>query len=136
MKAPWAALVLLFTIALPAEGEESPVAAQFAACQATADATERLACYDAAAARLAPPAFAGRLTVQTEPFIIHGPTTLRFESDGPIFVMYLKDDRDQVVQNLHLGGGGSAVHLIEKPGTYSLLINGAETWRVWLEPRP
>jgi hypothetical protein len=27
-----------------------------------------------------------------------------------------------------------ATFLIEKPGTYSLQINGSETWRVWLDP--
>ncbi|MFD1332940.1 hypothetical protein ACFQ4O_13120 [Methylopila musalis] len=137
MTRPWAAVALIATLApCAAQGEEGSAAAQIAACRTTADPAERLACYDGAAARMTPPTFAGRLTVQTDPFTITGPTALRYESDGPIFVLYLKDAEGQVIQNLHIGGGGSAVHLIEKPGSYSLLIAGAETWRVWLEPRP
>ncbi|WP_020180211.1 hypothetical protein [Methylopila sp. M107] len=110
------------------------VAKEFAACRALGDDV-RLACYDRLAAKVVPPRFSGRLTVETEQFEIDRPTVLRFQSDGPIFVMYLRDAQNHVVQNLHIGGGGEDVYLIDKPGTYSLHINGAETWRVWLEPK-
>ncbi len=106
----------------------------FARCRGVEDDRERVRCYDKLAALLSPPRFQGRLTMQTDPFAIEAPTVLRFESDGPIFVMYLKDDRGDIVQNLHIGGGGAATYLIEKPGTYSLQINGAESWRIWLDP--
>jgi len=93
----------------------------------------RLACFDRAVLDLSPPRFAGRLSEITPPFTIAGPTRLRYQSDGAIFVLYLRDANGGVVQNLHLGGGGEGRYLIEHPGTYSLHVNGSETWRVWLE---
>lgn len=129
-----AALVCLASTSVhPVAADE--VARAIAACRATAESAERLGCYDRLAAKLAPPRFAGRLTVETEPFEIERPTVLRYQSDGPIFVMYLRDANNKVVQNLHIGGGGEDTYLIDRPGTYSLHINGAETWRVWLEPQ-
>jgi hypothetical protein len=96
----------------------------------------RLKCFDNEIRKLVKPTFEGRLDVVTEPFTINGPTVLRFQSDGVIFVLYLKTIRDEVVQNLHIGGGGESTYLIEKPGTYFLQVNGAESWRIWLEPPP
>lgn len=125
-------------IALPVLGP-APVAANesrdtLQSCRAINDDGERLACYDREAARLAPPRFSGRLGRVTDPFEISEPTTLRFQSDGAIFVLYLKTADGAVLQNLHIGGGGEASHLIEKTGTYVLDINGSESWRIWLEP--
>jgi len=115
-------------------GAEGSVRAAFAKCRIVEDDRERVRCYDRLAAQLSPPWFQGRLTAQTDPFSINQPTTLRFESDGPIFVMYLKDEAGRTLQNLHIGGGGMATYLIEKPGTYSLQVSGSETWRIWLDP--
>lgn len=106
----------------------------FARCQVLEDAHERVRCYDKLATMLAPPRFQGRLTVQTDLFDVTEPTILRYESDGPIFVMYLKDAAGGTVQNLHIGGGGVATFLIETPGTYSLQVSGSESWRIWLDP--
>lgn len=111
------------------------VAKEVAACRLVSETEARLACYDKLAAKVSPPRFSGRLTVETEQFEIDRPTMLRYQSDGPIFVMYLRDKNNDVVQNLHIGGGGEDTYLIERPGTYSLHINGTETWRVWLEPQ-
>ncbi len=47
--------------------------------------------------------------------------------------MYLRDGDGKVAQNIVLHGGGEDIYLIEKPGTYSLQVNGSETWRIWLE---
>jgi hypothetical protein len=107
--------------------------ADLQACRTVAADAERLACFDREAARLAPPRFAGRHGRITEPFTIERPTSLRFQSDVAIFVMYLKDLEDRVLQNLHLGGSGEDTHLIERPGTYRLEINASESWRIWLE---
>lgn len=104
------------------------------ACLAITSDSERLRCYDRAARRLTEPRFAGRLSLVTEPFEILEPTWLRYQSDGAIFVLYLKTAADEVMQNLHIGGGGEDRYLIEKAGTYFLQINGSEAWRVWLEP--
>ncbi len=106
----------------------------FARCRVLEDGHERVRCYDRLSTMLAPPRFEGRLTAQTDLFDITRPTILRYESDGPIFVMYLKDAAGGTVQNLHIGGGGVATFLIETPGTYSLQVSGSESWRIWLDP--
>lgn len=106
------------------------------ACRAIAQPDARLDCYDALAAKLSPPKFSGRLTATTERFTITAPHVLRYESDGPIFVMYLKNDAGDVLQNLHIGGGGQQQYVIEQPGTYFLTVSGSETWRIWLDPKP
>lgn len=103
-------------------------------CRALADPHMRLACYDRAATRFAPPRFAGKRSQTTETFTIERPHWLRYHSDGVIFVLYLRDANGDVVQNLHLGGGGEDSYLITKPGTYYLQVDGSESWRIWLEP--
>ncbi len=108
----------------------------FARCRAMAVAEARLACYDGLVGKLEPPRFQGVRAEETPPFTIAGPTVLRYQSDGPVFVMSLKDAAGAVVQNLHIGGGGEDSFLVTKPGTYSLQISGTDTWRVWVEPRP
>ncbi|MFY9294409.1 MAG: hypothetical protein WAP03_27540 [Methylorubrum rhodinum] len=138
-RAGWSLALLLAWAASPPALAADPAAdasirQAFARCRAVEEEHARLACYDRLALQLAPPRFQGRLTLQTEPFEIGAPTLLRYESDGPIFVMYLKDAAGGIVQNLHIGGGGGASFLIERPGTYSLHINGSETWRIWLDP--
>lgn len=104
------------------------------ACRPIADNEARLACYDREVRKLVPPTFAGRLSKTTSRFHISRPTLLRYESDGPIFVLYLKAADGSVIQNLHIGGGGESSYLIEQTGTYFLDVNGSESWRIWLEP--
>lgn len=104
------------------------------ACAGIKADTERLTCFDNAALKLTAPRFAGRLGLTTEPFEVTRPTRLRYQSDGVIFVLYLKDKDGEVLQNLHIGGGGEDSYLIEAAGTYILQINGSESWRIWLEP--
>lgn len=103
-------------------------------CAGVKDNAKRLMCFDKATQKLSAPRFEGRLGLSTEPFEVKGRTRLRYQSDGVIFVLYLKDARGEVLQNLHIGGGGEDSYLIETAGTYSLQINGSESWRVWLEP--
>lgn len=105
------------------------------ACLVIADNEERLACYDREVRKLIEPQFSGRLNKVTDRFLIDRPTRLRYQSDGAIFVLYLKSDTNEVVQNLHIGGGGEDSYLIEKPGTYFLDVSGSESWRIWLEPQ-
>ncbi|WP_374308763.1 hypothetical protein [Methylocella sp.] len=109
--------------------------AQFAACRAKPDADERLACYDALQGQLERPIFEGRLSETTKPFRVVGPVVIRYQSDGPAFVMYLKDEQGVVVQNLHPGGGGERSFPFASPGLYTLQVNGADTWRIWIEPQ-
>ncbi len=104
------------------------------ACLSIGSDAGRLACYDREVRKLVPPAFQGRLTGTTDRFQIERPTLLRYQSDGAIFVLYLKSADGTVLQNLHIGGGGEATYLIEQPGTYFLDVNGSESWRIWLEP--
>lgn len=118
----------------PSMAQSGGASDRLRACLSIARDSERLQCYDRAAKRLTAPRFAGRLSLVTERFEISQPTWLRYQSDGAIFVLYLKTGDDRVVQNLHIGGGGEDSYLIEEPGTYFLQINGSESWRVWLEP--
>lgn len=134
--AGWAAIGLLAICGAGAGRAERGATDEIAECRSIGGAEERLACFDKLAIQLAPPTYSGRLTLTTDLFTIERPTLIRFQSDGPIFVMYLRDASESVVQNLHIGGGGEATYLIDKPGTYSLRINGSESWRVWLEPQP
>lgn len=105
------------------------------ACLSIAPDAERLACYDREVRKLVEPNFAGRLNKTTDRFRVEQPTLLRYQSDGAIFVLYLKSADDTVLQNLHIGGGGEASYLIETPGVYFLEVNGSESWRIWLEPQ-
>ncbi|NSL72587.1 hypothetical protein C6Y62_12290 [Hyphomicrobium sulfonivorans] len=120
-----------FAAAAPAKAQAQD---DMRTCAAIADNAERLACFDSAVRKLTAPKFEGRLSTTTERFHIDQPTQLRYESDGPIFVLYLKADDGSIIQNLHIGGGGQATYLIENPGTYFLDVSGSETWRIWLEP--
>lgn len=126
------AVVLLCPAAAAAEGQ----AADLSACRQLAEPAARLHCYDALPVAPQPPRFQGRLTETTPPFAVDGPALLRYQSDGPIFVMALKTVDGAIVQNLHLGGGGEGRYLIARPGSYVLQISGSETWRVWVEPQP
>lgn len=129
---PVAALLAVFGVSLGGDARDG--VADIRVCAGIADASRRLACFDEAAKKLDAPRFAGRLTHITEPFAIAAPTRLRFQSDGAIFVLYLKNSTGQVVQNLHIGGGGEDSYVIATPGTYFLQVNGSEGWRIWLEP--
>jgi hypothetical protein len=103
-------------------------------CRSIQSDAERLQCFDAAAKALEAPTYEGRLSLLTDPFELKGPAILRFQSDGAIFVLYLKSVDGTVLQNLHIGGGGEDKYRIEAAGTYRLQINGSESWRVWVEP--
>jgi len=81
------------------------------------------------------PRWSGKLSFETEIFKIEKPTLLRFQSEGAIFVMYLKDEHGEVVQNLHHAGAGEGSYLIARSGAYSLQINGVEGWNIWLDPQ-
>lgn len=134
-----AALAVSAATASPATADrrfEEDMKREFSVCRVMTEPGEKIACYDRLVDKLTPPTFRGRLTLQTDVFEIDRPTRIRFESEGVIFVMYLKNERGEVLQNLHIGGGGEDSFVVDKAGKYSLLINGAEYWSVWLEPLP
>ncbi len=103
-------------------------------CHRMKDVKARLLCFDNLARQNAPPRFAGKLGFKTKPFEINEPHILRYRSEGVIFVLYLFDAKGEVVQNLHIGGGGEDSFLIDKPGIYSLQIDGSATWKIWIDP--
>lgn len=103
-------------------------------CRKTSSEDERLSCYDALAKKNAPPDYSGKHSFKTPTFILSRPHRLRYQSEGVIFVLYLLDDKGNVLQNLHIGGGGEDSFVIKNPGTYALHINGSKTWRIWIEP--
>ena len=124
-------------LALTAAGELAAssidIPKELQGCRKLADRDQRLACFDGLAIRHSPPRFAGRHGATTDAFTIASPQRLRYQSDGAIFVMYLRDADGKVAQNIVLHGGGEDSYAIEKPGTYFLQVNGSETWRIWLE---
>lgn len=126
------ALLLAAAAAVSASSIDIPNELQ--GCRAIDDRDQRLACFDGMAIRHSPPRFAGRHGATTEAFTVAAPQRLRYQSDGAIFVMYLRDAQGQVLQNLVLHGGGEDSYAIDTPGTYSLQVNGSETWRIWLDP--
>ncbi|WP_415894608.1 hypothetical protein ACMXYQ_09290 [Neptuniibacter sp. PT34_22] len=123
----------LLSVSLPVSAD---INAAFEQCRALVQPERRLECYDnldLKALSASKPNFAGRRTAKTEMFKVSEPTQLRFQSDGAIFVLALHDSEDNIVQNLHIGGGGEDTYLIEEAGDYYLRVNGSTTWRIWLE---
>lgn len=123
----------LLTVSLPVSAD---VNSAFEQCRTIVQPERRLECYDnldLKALSTKRPNFEGKRTVKTEIFKISEPTQLRFQSDGAIFVLALHDSEDNIVQNLHIGGGGEDTYLIEETGDYYLRVNGSTTWRIWLE---
>lgn len=114
--------------------QQTDLATALQTCRLQTDERRRLACFDDLARRNAPPRFAGKLGMRSEPFRLDRPHVLRFRSEGVIFVLYLLDEKGDVVQNLHIGGTGEDSYLIERAGTYSLQIDGSAEWRIWLDP--
>ncbi|MEO1082161.1 MAG: hypothetical protein AAFY29_21570 [Pseudomonadota bacterium] len=119
---------------IAAQGDETNLRRALQECRAEPGEGERLACYDLLAKKNAPPDYAGKLGFRTPLFSVGAPTRLRFRSQGVIFVLYVLNERGEVLQNLHLGGGGEGDYVIRNPGRYSLQIDGSARWQLWLEP--
>ncbi len=109
-------------------------ATAFQQCRSINNDKERLNCYDLKAKRFAPPTYQGKLSMETDIFSLTKPHTLRYQSNGVIFVLYLRDGDGNVLQNLHIGGRGEDEFVINQPGNYSLKIDGSAGWSIWLEP--
>ena len=103
-------------------------------CREIKKPEQRLECFDDKARRFAPPTLSGKLGHVTEVFTLEVPHLLRYRSQGVIFVLYLRDGKGNVLQNLHVGGRGEDEYLIDTPGQYSLKIDGSAGWDIWLEP--
>ncbi len=103
-------------------------------CRSMEEADERLRCYDRLRDKLEPARFSGKLMATTPSFTVEAGTVIRFQSDGPIFVMYLLDAKGAIAQNLHIGGGGESTYTIPKAGSYTLQISATDGWRIWVEP--
>ena len=129
--------VLLLLSTASAWADDAALLGALEKCRTVVQPDRRLSCYDdldpLAILSNSQPRFAGKLSVETDVFEIDGPTVLRFQSDGAIFVLALHNEAGEIVQNLHIGGGGEDQYLIEKPGRYFLRVNGSTTWRIWLE---
>ncbi|EAR62089.1 hypothetical protein [Neptuniibacter caesariensis] len=106
-------------------------------CRSIKEPASRLSCYDlldiAALQLSSTPRFQGKRTVKTDLFSISEPAIIRYQSDGAIFVLAVHNEAGDVVQNLHIGGGGEDQYLLEEPGRYYLRVNGSTTWRIWIE---
>ena len=131
---PGLILVAATAALIPVAAVGTDVVSALQLCRKMADPEARLACFDASARRFAPPTLKGRLGHVSEVFSLSEPHILRYRSHGVIFVLYLRDGAGNVLQNLHLGGRGEAEYRIERPGEYSLKIDGSAAWEIWLEP--
>ncbi|WP_273454580.1 hypothetical protein [Nevskia ramosa] len=128
------AFALAFMVSVSAAASTIDIPEELQQCRSLSDREQRLACFDVLAFRHSPPRFAGRHGATTEAFVTTGPQRLRYQSDGAIFVMYLRDAEGAVLQNITLPGGGEDSYRIDRAGTYSLQVNGSETWRIWIDP--
>jgi len=126
-------ILVPLVVSIAASASSIDIPNELQGCRKMSDRDQRLACFDGLAVRHSPPRFAGRHGATTDVFTITAPQQLRYQSDGAIFVMYLRDADGGVVQNIVLHGGGEDRYRIAKPGSYSLQVNGSETWRIWLE---
>jgi hypothetical protein len=139
-KWPAPIIVLALTGSLSAQLYANPITKAFNQCKTIEDKDQRLSCYDSLVIEdlmvSNEPQFSGKHTLKTELFTLTGPTQIRFQSDGSIFVMAIYNEEGDVVENLHIGGGGEDSYVLEQPGRYYLQVNGSTTWRVWLEPPP
>lgn len=130
--------LVVFQLAIAAGAQESAetgvLRQAWRGCREIEADDRRLACYDRLRSHFEPPRFQGRLSATTPLFAVEHRALLRYQSDGPIFVMYLEDEHGNVVQNLHLGGGGEASWMIEGSGAYRLEVSGSDSWRIWVEP--
>lgn len=128
-------LVILAAIsgALAAPATAAPLEQALAACRALSDTGARLSCYDRLPLADEGRTFTGKGSGVTERFLIEAPQVLSFDTDDAVMVLYLLDENDQVVQNLHRGGAGGGRYLIDRPGTYHVQINATGGWTVRLE---
>lgn len=106
-------------------------------CRTIVQPDLRLGCYDGLDLKqldnASVPRFSGKRSVKTELFSISGPTVIRYQSDGAIFVLAIHDKAGEVVQNLHIGGSGEDQFLLEEPGEYFFRVNGSNTWKIWFD---
>lgn len=118
------------------ESTADPITDAVNDCRSIKEPASRLSCYDlldiAALQLSSAPKFQGKRTVKTDLFSINKPTIIRYHSDGAIFVLAVHNEAGDVVQNLHIGGGGEDQYLLEVPGSYYLRVNGSTTWKIWL----
>ena len=126
-------LLAVRTAAATGHDETAGLAVALQQCRKLADESLRLACYERLARDNAPADYSGRLGFRTPVFTLDVPTRLRYRSQGVIFVLYVLNERGEVLQNLHLGGAGDGDYLIAEPGRYSLQIDGSARWQIWLE---
>ena len=115
------------------DDETAGLAGALQQCRKLVDESRRLACYEQLARDNAPADYSGRLGFRTPVFTLDAPTRLRYRSQGVIFVLYVLNERGEVLQNLHLGGGGDGDYVIAEPGRYRLQIDGSARWQIWLE---
>ncbi|MDF3604889.1 hypothetical protein PE067_01210 [Paracoccus sp. DMF-8] len=109
------------------------LASDVLACRKLDQDPARLACYDGLRVHVAFSEFRGAGNRVIAPFDLPGPARLVFESMDAIMVVYLLDERGQVIQNLHQAGAGSGAHMIDRPGRYGIQVNASGGWRLRLE---
>ncbi|MBY5986321.1 hypothetical protein [Roseovarius atlanticus] len=89
-----------------------------------------MTCFDELAAAEDAEEFTGSGSGVTPQFDVVAPRLMTFESSDAVMVVYLLNERDEVVQNLHRGGKGEGSYLIEMPGRYHVQVNATGHWKI------
>lgn len=128
---PRGLVIAALLLAGPAAARD--LAAGLAECRALGDDPARLACFD----RLATPGnlreFTGSGNRILPPFRVDAPARMTFTNLDVVLVIYLLDERGEVVQNFHQPGAGQGAFLIRRPGIYGLQVNATGGWRIQVE---
>lgn len=114
----------------PSQVMADPVATGLNACRQIASDARRLTCFDELAAAEDAEEFTGSGSGVTPQFDVVTPRLMTFESSDAVMVVYLLNERDEVVQNLHRGGKGEGSYLIEMPGRYHVQVNATGHWKI------
>lgn len=139
---------LLATALLAAGGEaaaQERLQGELAACRMLEDPTERLRCYDALAGSEAEAGevaaeegamlleLAGEDDFDSEAFVPEGDWHLRWESEGSILTVELRDATGELVAIIgNQIGRGEDRSPEQPPGEYSLAVRAIGAWRLWV----
>jgi len=129
-----------------AASAEERLAAELAACSMLEDPTERLRCYDALAGSEADAAgevavddgamlleLAGEDDFDSDGFAAEAPWHLRWESEGSILTVELRDAGGELIDIIgNQIGRGEGRSNDQPPGAYGLAVRAIGAWRLWV----
>lgn len=119
------------------------LAGEIAACRMVEDPTERLRCYDAAADADAEAGvvddgrvvleLAGEDDFDSDSFVSPSPWHLRWETEGSIFTVELRDMAGELIGIIgNQIGRGEDRSPVQAPGEYMLAVRAIGAWQLWV----